>query len=87
MADIAVDMAEALLVLGRMSEVAELCRSAMQFFTSENLEASPGALTALAYLHEAAQTGHLTFRDVSRVRVFFDNLQTQPTLLFAHIPA
>jgi tetratricopeptide (TPR) repeat protein len=87
MADVAVDMAEALLVLGRTSEVAELCRSAMQFFTSENLEASPGALTALAYLHETAQTGQLTFRDVSKVRVFFDNLQTQPMLLFAHTSA
>ncbi|HEV7428352.1 MAG TPA: hypothetical protein VGQ46_18500 [Thermoanaerobaculia bacterium] len=87
MADVAVDMAEALLVLGRTSEVAELCRSAMQFFTSENLEASPGALTALAYLHETAQTGQITVRDVSKVRVYFDNLQTQPMLLFAHTSA
>jgi tetratricopeptide (TPR) repeat protein len=83
MAYVAVDMAEALLILDRTSEVAVLCRSAMDFFAEQNITGGPGALTALAYLHETAMHGQLTRSDVSEVRVFFDSLQTQPTLLFA----
>ena len=80
---VAVDMAETLLVLNRSAEVPVLCRSAMDFFATEGIAASTGALTALAYLDEAAASGHLTIKDVSEVRFFFDNLQTQRTLLFA----
>jgi len=80
---VAVDMAETLLILDRTAEVADLCRSAMDFFTAQRITASAGALTALAYLQETAASGHLTIRDVSEVRGFFDTLQTQPTLLFA----
>lgn len=80
---VAVDMAEALLVLNRTTEVAALCRSAMDFFASQNIEASPAALTALAYLHEAAASGHLTSKHVSVVRSFFVSPPAQPALLFA----
>ncbi|HXH39722.1 MAG TPA: tetratricopeptide repeat protein [Thermoanaerobaculia bacterium] len=83
MAYISVDMAETLLVLHRTAEVAELCRSAMDFFTAQKITDGPGALTALAYLHEAAKSGQLTIKDVSDVRGFFDSLKSQPTLLFA----
>ncbi|MGH9424010.1 MAG: hypothetical protein ACRD3J_28805, partial [Thermoanaerobaculia bacterium] len=83
MAYIAVDMAEALLILNRSSEVAVLCKSAMDFFASQNIGASPAALTALAYLHEAAASGHLTSNHLLEVRGFFDRPKAQPTLLFA----
>jgi tetratricopeptide (TPR) repeat protein len=80
---VAVDMAETLLVLKRASEVAVLCRSAMDFFAAESITASPGALTALAYLDEAAASGHLTINHVSEVRSFLESPQTQRTLVFA----
>jgi tetratricopeptide (TPR) repeat protein len=83
MAYVAVDMAEALLILNRTSEVAVLCRLAMDFFAAQGITASPGALTALAYLDEAAANGHLTIDHVSQVRGFFDTLHTQRTLHFA----
>jgi tetratricopeptide (TPR) repeat protein len=83
MAYISVDMAETLLILKRTAEVAELCRSAMDFFTEQEITDGPGALTALAYLHEAAASGQLTFKDVSDARGCFDSLKSQPTLFFA----
>lgn len=82
-ARIAVDTAETLWVMGRVSEVAQHCHSAMEYFGKAGLAYTKGALTALAYLKEAAETGTLTRTDVGKVRDFFEILPKQPHLLFA----
>lgn len=78
-----IDMAEGLLMLGRISEVPELCRSAMEYFATAELTYSRGALTAIAYLREAAESKSLTQSAVKQVREFFEILPKQPQLLFA----
>ena len=82
---VSVDMAECLLLLNRSAEVVDLCRSAMSFFGSAGLSAGKGAMTALAYLREAAAAGRLTREHLSDVRGFFDVLPSQPNLLFARL--
>jgi tetratricopeptide (TPR) repeat protein len=64
-----VDIAESLLALGRVGEVAGLCRRAIEFFRVSGLAYTTEAMTALAYLQEAALTGRLTVNDVAEVRV------------------
>ena len=80
---VSVDMAECLMVLNRSAEVVDLCRSAMSFFESAGMSAGKGAMTALAYLREAAAGGNLTREHLSDVRSFFDVLPRQPNLVFA----
>lgn len=80
---IAVDAAEALLLAGRLTAVADLCRDAMEYFRAADLAYTQGALTALAYLREAVEAQALTVRDVAEVRAFFEILPKQPELLFA----
>ena len=75
--------ADALLVLQRPAEVADLCRSAMRYFENAGLAYSRAAMTALAYLREAAEQGTLNPAKVDQVRNFFKILPKQPTLLFA----
>jgi tetratricopeptide (TPR) repeat protein len=78
-----VDAAEALLTLERPSEVVSLCRYAISYFENAELTYTRGALTALAFLREAAETETLTLRQISDIRVFFELLPKQPELLFA----
>ena len=51
---------DALLALNRPAEVAELCRAAIEYFREAGLAYSEAAMTALAYLREAAERGTLT---------------------------
>jgi len=78
-----VDACEALLVGGRSQEIKSICRDAMQYFKKASLAYTRGALTALAYLHEAADSEALTTTDFGDVRAFFEILPKQPELLFA----
>lgn len=78
-----VDSAECLLMLDRHTEVTELCQAAMQYFAVAGLEYTQGALTALAYLKEAAAAKTLTVQGVGQVRAYFELLPKQPHLLFA----
>lgn len=78
-----VDMAESLLGLGRPEEVAPLCRHAIEYFRVAGLAYSTGAMTALAYLQEAAADGSLTLNDVAEVRVFVERLSREPNVVFA----
>jgi tetratricopeptide (TPR) repeat protein len=80
---VSIDMAEALLVQERPAEVAELCREAMEYFRHAGLAYTEGALTALAFLREAADRRTLTLMAVKNVRAFFEVLPKQPNLLFA----
>jgi len=75
--------ADALLALGRPAQVAELCQSAMRYFEKAGLAYSQAALTALAYLREAADLGTLDPAKIDQVRNFFKILPKQPNLVFA----
>jgi len=77
------DSADALLALNRRAEVADLCRAAIEYFGKAGLAYSEPAMTALAYLREAAEQGTLTPATVGRVRSYFEVLPKQPNLLFA----
>src|SRR5439155_10987350 len=81
---LSVDAAEGLLMLNRRHEVAELCRSAMSYFAKAGLAYTSAAMTALAYLREAAETGKLTVAILHEVRAFIEVLPKQPQLQFAH---
>ncbi len=78
------DAAEALLALQRPAEVGELCRNAIEYFRKAGLAYSESAMTALAYLREAAEQGRLTPEAVFQVRTFLEILPKQPHLLFAY---
>ncbi len=81
---ISIDAAEALLMLDRPAEVAHLCHAAMAYFTKAGLAYTQGALTALAYLKEAAEARTLTPKALGDVRAYFELLPKQPDLLFAY---
>jgi len=78
-----VDAAEALLLLHRPEEVADLCQGAMEYFIKAGITYTQGALTALAYLKEAATARTLTPVGIGHVRKYFEILPKQPHLLFA----
>src|SRR5581483_1431222 len=80
---VSLDAAEALLGLQRAGEIAQLCREAIEYFSKAGLAYSSSAMTALAYLREAAEIGSLTPAAVNHVRTYFQLLPKQPHLLFA----
>ena len=80
---ISIEIAEALLLLGRPSEVPAVCEAAMRYFRLASLAYTQGALMAFAFLQEAARSMKLTVEDVRRVRAFFEILPKQPHLFFA----
>lgn len=81
---ISIDAAEALLMLDRPIEVVNLCQAAMTYFVKAGLAYTQGALTALAYLKEAAEARTLTPQALGDVRAYFEILPKQPDLLFAY---
>jgi tetratricopeptide (TPR) repeat protein len=81
---VALHAADVLLILERPAEVAELCRSSIEYFAKAGLAYSQSAMTALAYLREAADQGTLSPAKVKQVRAFFKVLPKQPHLLFAY---
>lgn len=76
--------ADALLALHQPSQVADLCRSSIEYFRKAGLAYSESAMTALAYLREAAEQGTITPAAVNHVRSFIEVLPKQPELLFAY---
>jgi tetratricopeptide (TPR) repeat protein len=85
LACVSIDTAESLLAIGRSDQVAELCRRAIDYFQFAGLIYSTGAMTALAYLHEAAINGRLTTTDVAEVRTFVERLPQKPHIIFARV--
>jgi len=83
LARVSLDMAESMLLLGRPTEVAQLCQPAIEYFSNAGLSYTAAAMTALAYLREAAEAGSLTTETVNVVRAFFEELPKQPQLQFA----
>lgn len=67
-AEITIDIAQALVITGRMSEVADECRLALNYFASAGLASTEPALSAVALIHEAAVSGRLDEKAVMEIR-------------------
>jgi tetratricopeptide (TPR) repeat protein len=80
------DVAELLLAQNRYEEVEEICRSTMQAFELAGLSYTTRALTALAYIREAAGQRRADRMLVRNVREYIQKLPRQPNLLFAPSP-
>jgi tetratricopeptide (TPR) repeat protein len=83
----ALDIAECLLALQRDRQVVELCSALIARFEKSGLTNTTGAMTALAFLREAAAKNQQPIVAVKHVRRYFEALQKQPALLFAPPPA
>ena len=80
----AVHLAEMLHIVGRDREIPALLNGVVQTFTQAGKVT--GALTALAFLKEAATAGRLTKALASHVRRFLSRTDHQPDLLFTPPP-
>ena len=83
---VAVDMAESLLALGRVTEIPVACGIAMDYFRSAKLAYTEGALVALATIREAAAHRTLTEANVRDLRSFFERLAREPQVMYASRP-
>lgn len=80
------DMAELLIVRREFSAAEEICRAAMKSFESAGISYTARALTALAYIREAAQSRTATPLLVKHVREYIRRLPQDAELLFAPPP-
>lgn len=80
------DMAELLIVRHEFSAAEEICRAAMKSFESAGMSYTARALTALAYIREAAQSRTATPHLVKHVREYIRRLPQNAELLFAPPP-
>jgi hypothetical protein len=80
----AVDLAEMLHTLGRTREIPKLLAGVVQTFAAAGK--LTGALTALAYLKDAAAAGQIAAAAFPHVRRFLSRAERQPELLFAPPP-
>jgi len=78
------DIAEALLAIGQSRQIVELATRLFHVFTDAGM--LTGALTAIAYVKEAAAAGTLTPDGVQAVRTFVRRAERQPALLFVPPP-
>jgi tetratricopeptide (TPR) repeat protein len=78
---VGLDVADALMAAGRTREISPLASHLFEVFREAGM--LTGALTALAYLKEAAADGTLTPEGVDSVRRFLRRAERQPDLLFA----
>lgn len=79
------DIVEALLAAGDTKEVAEIAARLFRVFRNAGM--MTGALTAIAYLREAAAAGNLSVADVRAVRTYLRRSNRQPELLFEPPPS
>jgi hypothetical protein len=79
------DLAEALLMLGRFDEVQSVCGALVSYFRQARM--ITGALTAAAFLKEAASSGRLTRTHIDHVRTYLSQLEHRPELPFSPPPA
>lgn len=80
------DIAELLAMEERFDEVQLVCRSAMEIFKRAGTVYTSRALTALAFMREAAAHRSVTPAQVRTVREYLRRLPAEPTLLFASPP-
>lgn len=81
---VGLDIAEALLALDRPKQIVELAQHLFSVFTKAGM--LTGALSAIAYLKEAAAGKRLTTTDVEAIRSFLRRAEHQPSLHFAPPP-
>jgi len=78
------DMAEAFLALGKRKEIVALATRLFRVFADAGM--LTGALTAIAYIKEAAAAATLSTSDLAAVRTFLRRAEHQPDLLFVPPP-
>jgi tetratricopeptide (TPR) repeat protein len=84
MALVGLDIADGLLALGHPEEIVDLANRLFVVFTDAGM--LTGALTAIAYVKEAAATGKLTSAALRVVRTFLKRAERQPELVFIPPP-
>lgn len=80
-AHITLDLIESLLLTGRTREISSLCNEVIRYFRRSGKLRE--ALTAAAFLKEAAAHGRIRVETVQHVRSFVQRLERLPDLLFA----
>jgi hypothetical protein len=75
-----VDLVEAYVALGRFTEAWRLASDILRYFKTHDM--LTGALTAAAFVEEAAKQKRLTPAQVSRVRDYLKRLSEEPQLVF-----
>jgi tetratricopeptide (TPR) repeat protein len=81
---VGLDLADALLSQNRPGEIVTLAQHLFSAFTHAGM--LTGALTALAYLKEAAANGSLTADALREIRTFLRKAERQPSLRFVPPP-
>lgn len=81
------DLAELLLATNRHEDVETICRSSIAAFERSGVSYSARALTALAYIREAAAQRTASPTLIRQVRNYIRSLPEQPNLLFAPSPS
>jgi hypothetical protein len=83
-ANVSLDLMESLMLSGDTSEIASLTADVMRHYRRAGKVRQ--ALTAAAFLKEAATIGSIRVETVQHVRRFVDALGRQPELLFVPLP-
>ncbi len=83
---ISLDLAELFLARNQFQEAERICHEAMRSFEIAGLSYSSRALTALAYIREAARRKIVTPVAVKHVREYIRRLPQDGQLLFAPVP-
>lgn len=78
------DLVQALLALGQFEELESVCSDLFAFFRHSQM--MTGAMTAAAFLKDAAAARSLTPRLIDHVRKYLAELARTPTLAFAPAP-
>lgn len=86
-ADVSLDIVECLIALGQPSDIAALCRSSIAYFENARLAASTSAMTALAYLQEAAAANRISRSELTHVRMMILEDRKKSTLQPLFAPA
>lgn len=81
------DIAEALLAAGRISEIGDACRAALDYFSQSGLTQTEPALRAIAFLQEAAAAGRITTHRIQDVRSFLLAPADNRKPLFLELPS
>ena len=81
---VGLDIAESLLALGKPERIALLAKHLFTVFKDVGM--LTGALTAIAYLNDAAASKRLTVQDVNEIRRFLRRAERQPARAFAPPP-
>jgi hypothetical protein len=79
------DMADALLVLGRAEQIAKVSEHSFRILKKAGV--LTGALAALAYMKETAAKGQLDAKFIQDIRTFLRRAERDPEMSFVPPPA